>query len=62
MEMAAREPLRAGEERQRSMAGFGEGEEHLLVDLTGRCRQPALAKRAVTNHWPGAGSGSRWLA
>ena len=29
--------LRAGEERQRSTAGFGEGEEHLLVDLTGPC-------------------------
>jgi hypothetical protein len=36
--------LRAGEERQRSTAGFGEGEEHLLVDLTGPCCQQPLAR------------------
>jgi hypothetical protein len=36
--------LRAEEERQRSMAGFGEGNEHLLVDLIGSCWQQPLAR------------------
>jgi hypothetical protein len=64
--------LRAGEERHRSTAGFGEREEHLLVDLTGPCWQQPLARDwaafltgrlhplaqdLVASHWSGAGSG-----
>jgi hypothetical protein len=71
-------PWRMGAPGRRKNVGWGkrQGEERLVVDLTKRPlvtighrgRQPSvgrlqpLAQRTATSYWPGAGSGSRWLA